>query len=321
MKKINFFKIIEKELQMVENQLIREVSTANSLSSEVSKYIFKSGGKRLRPALLILTAKHYNYSGDAHIHIATAIEFIHTASLLHDDVVDEATIRRGTASVNSVWGNRISILVGDFLFAKASSILLNHLKHEIVSTITKTMLKMAEGELLQMSKNKNHATTEDDYIEIVDKKTADLISSACRIGAIIGGGTKSEIERFARFGRDFGIAFQIIDDTLDYTSTVHELGKAIGNDLKEGKLTLPLIYVLKVCKNNEREKIYKTISSDNPDMKFIFSLIAKYKAIEYAKDKARSYAQSALQELVSLPKSKARSTLEGLSKYVVERRF
>lgn len=321
MKKIDFLTIIQKELKEVEKELLNEVSSAHSLSTEVSRYIFRSGGKRLRPALLLLSAKHYNYNGTETIQLATAIELIHTASLLHDDVVDEATLRRGTASVNSVWGNRISILVGDFLFAKASAILSRYTEYEVTKMVSKTMLKMVEGELLQMSKNKNHGTTEEDYIEIIDKKTADLLSIACRIGATIGGAKPSETNSFGKFGKYFGTAFQIIDDTLDYTSTEVEFGKAIGNDLKEGKLTLPLIHALKVCSKQERKKIFETIKSSSPDLHYIHKLINKYNSIDYAKKRAKEFSQNAVKELKKLKPTEARFALEKLSEYIIERRF
>lgn len=321
MKTLDFLTIIKKELKEVENEILNEISSANSLSSEVSKYVFKSGGKRLRPALLLLCAKHYNYRGSATIQLAAAIELIHTASLLHDDVVDEATLRRGTASVNSVWGNRISILVGDFLFAKASAILSRYTDFEVTKMVSTTMLKMVEGELLQMSKNKNHGTTEKDYIEIIDKKTADLLSIACRIGASLGGAKASEIDSFSNFGKYFGIAFQIIDDTLDYISTEVEFGKAIGNDLKEGKLTLPLIHVLKTCSEKEQKRVYETIKSPSPDIHYIYNLIEKYNSIEYAKKKAMEFSRSAVNELKKLKPTKARTALEKLSEYIIERRF
>lgn len=321
MKTIDFLTIIQKELNEVEKKLLSEVSSVHSLSSEVSKYVFRSGGKRLRPALLLLCAKHYNYNGGATIQIAAAIELIHTASLLHDDVVDEATLRRGTASVNSVWGNRISILVGDFLFAKASRILSRYTKYEVTKMVSNTMLKMVEGELLQMSKNKNYGTTEKDYIEIINKKTADLLSIACRIGASLGGGKSLEINSFSNFGKYFGIAFQIIDDTLDYTSTEVEFGKAIGNDLKEGKLTLPLIHVLKTCSEKEQKRVFETIKSSSPDIHYIHKLINKYNSIDYAKKKAMEFSISAVDELKKLKSSRARTALEKLSEYIIERRF
>jgi len=310
-KKIDFLTIIQGELKKVEKELWSQVSSAHSLSSEVSKYVFKSGGKRLRPALLLLCAKHYNYNGESTIQLAAAIELIHTASLLHDDVVDEATLRRGTASVNSVWGNRISILVGDFLFAKASAILSRYTKYEVIKIVSNTMLKMVEGELLQMSKNKNHGTTEKDYIEIIDKKTADLLSIACKIGASLGGAKPAEINSWSNFGKYFGIAFQIIDDTLDYSSTENEFGKAIGNDLKEGKLTLPLIHVLKTCSKKEHKKV----------LHYIQKLINKYNSIDYAKKKAMEFSQIAVNELKKLKPSEARYALERLSEYIIERRF
>ncbi len=321
MKKIDSLTIIQKELKEVEKALLREVSSANSLSAEVSRYVFKSGGKRLRPALLLLSAKHYNYNGRATIELAAAIELIHTASLLHDDVLDEATLRRGTASVNSVWGNRISILVGDFLFAKASAILSRYTEYEVTRMVSNTMLKMVEGELLQMSKNKNHGTTEEDYIEIIDKKTADLLSIACRIGASLAGAKESEIRSFSNFGKYFGTAFQIIDDTLDYTSTEDEFGKAIGNDLREGKLTLPLIHVLKRCSKEEHKKVLETIKSSSPDIHYIHKLIDKYNSIDYAKKKAKEFSMSAVKELKKLKPTEARLALEKLSEYIIERRF
>ncbi len=321
MKKIDFLTIIQKELKEVEKELLKEVSSANSLSSEVSRYVFKSGGKRLRPALLLLSAKHYNYNGRATIELAAAIELIHTASLLHDDVLDEATLRRGTASVNSVWGNRISILVGDFLFAKASAILSRYTEFEVTRMVSNTMLKMVEGELLQMSKNKNHGTTEEDYIEIIDKKTADLISIACRIGASLAGAKEADIQSLSNFGKYFGTAFQIIDDTLDYTSTEDEFGKAIGNDLKEGKLTLPLIHVLKTCSEGEYKRVLETIKSPSPDIYYIHKLINKYNSIDYAKKKATGFSQRAVKELKKLKPSEARLALEKLSEYIIGRRF
>ncbi|HEY4717195.1 MAG TPA: polyprenyl synthetase family protein [bacterium] len=321
---LSFLQPIHRELNNVEKELHRQLSSADSLSAKVGEYIFRSGGKRLRPALLLLSAKHFGYNGAATIKIAAAVELLHTASLLHDDVLDNARLRRGAKSVNSVWGNKISILIGDFLFAKSSAILSSYSQHNnVIQLFSRTMVKMVEGELLQIRKSRKIAITEKDYIEIVDKKTAHLTSIACKIGAILAGAKENNINAMARFGRKLGIAFQITDDTLDYTSTENEFGKAIGKDIEEGKITLPLIYVLRNCNATEKKPIHDALLGVNGEsnIKYIYKLIMKYRSIEYAKGIAKKISEDASSELQNLKSSRARDSLVKLAEYIIERRY
>ena len=241
----DFMKLVEKDLNKLELSIDRLITTKIGFIKEIVNYIIKSGGKRVRPILVILSAKLCGYRGEKHIPFAAIIEFIHTATLLHDDVVDNAKTRRGVSTVNTVWGNEPSVLVGDFLYSKSFELMSNEGNPEILKIISQATTALSEGEILEIIKTADIDTTEKDYFEIIGNKTAVLFSAACEIGAILGKVTTKQRNALKNFGYKLGIAFQLRDDILDYTSYDDVLGKRVGTDLKEGKITLPFIHALK----------------------------------------------------------------------------
>src|SRR4030066_1864564 len=240
------------DLEKVDQEFRNNLRSDVPIISAIGEYLLLSGGKRFRAKLVLLSSKLCGYHGEVHISMASLIEFIHTATLLHDDVVDRAELRRGIDSANSKWGNEASVLVGDFLFTKCFSLLVQSGNWKILQTICKATTIMAEGELEELIKTNDLSLTEDDYLSIITHKTASLISAATQIGAIPGDVSEDKERALSEFGMNVGIAFQLIDDHLDYTSNEEEFGKKIGIDLHDGKITLPLISALHHCNQEER---------------------------------------------------------------------
>ncbi|MHB1645992.1 MAG: polyprenyl synthetase family protein [bacterium] len=320
---INF---IEDDLNKVEKQFDIYLMSETPLINKVAKYVISSGGKRIRPSLVLLCAKLCGYTGEDHILLATVIEFIHTATLLHDDVVDSALLRRGQSSANIVFGSEASVLVGDYLFAKSFEILskINNLK--IISAYANATTLMAEGEVKELVKTADINTTEDEYLDIIIKKTAVLFACASQAGAIISG-KDAELkyeQNLYDYGLNIGIAFQLMDDTLDYTSKNKEFGKFIGNDLKEGKITLPVIHTLERCTDLEKEDfkeiIFKKKITKN-DLNNVLKLINKYNSIEYTIEKANQSIEKAKYNLRKFENSITKESLIELADYVVERKL
>ena len=247
--------LIGDELKQVEQQFKKDLASDVPLIRKVGEYVLSSGGKRIRPALLLLAAKLCDYGGDRHVPLASVIEFIHTATLLHDDVVDNANLRRGIASANTLWGNEASVLVGDFLFSKSFSLMVADGDLNILRILSGATTKIAEGEVLQLVCTSDLTMTEERYIEVVKCKTAVLISAACQAGAILGKVSPEQEVALKDFGMELGIAFQLMDDVLDYAADQKEFGKSIGHDIEEGKITLPLIHTLQLCNADEKERI------------------------------------------------------------------
>lgn len=315
---------IKQDLKDVELEFRKNLDSEVHLIRKVGEYVLNNGGKRLRPSLLLLSARLCGYQGSRHIPLASVIEFIHTATLLHDDVVDNAGIRRGKAAANTLWGSGASILIGDFLFSKSFYLTVADGDLNILKILSSTTTRMAEGEVLQLLKNSDVETTERDYLSVVTNKTASLISVACQIGAILGKVSAEKEKALAGYGMDVGIAFQLVDDCLDYTSNNKELGKAIGNDLREGKITLPLIHIIKNAAASEREEIMAAINADdlkNSQLQSVISLINKYKGIDYALGRAREYLENAKTRLNIFEPNAERAALVALADYVVERTY
>ncbi|MHB1679105.1 MAG: polyprenyl synthetase family protein [bacterium] len=315
---------IEDDLNKVEKQFDIYLMSETPLINKVAKYVISSGGKRIRPALVLLCAKICGYTGEDHILLATVIEFIHTATLLHDDVVDSAFLRRGQSSANIVFGSEASVLVGDYLFAKSFEILskINNLK--IISAYASATTLMAEGEVKELVKTADINTAEDEYLDIIIKKTAVLFACASQAGAIISGKDAEYELNLYDYGLNIGIAFQLMDDTLDYTSKNKEFGKFIGNDLKEGKITLPVIHTLERCTDREKadfkEIIFKKKITKN-DLNNVLKLINKYNSIEYTIEKANQSIEKAKYNLKKFENSITKESLIELANYVVERKL
>lgn len=314
---------IGEDLKKVDLEFRKNLRSKVPIISAIGEHLLLSGGKRLRPLLLILSARACGYTGEAHISMASLIEFIHTATLLHDDVVDRAELRRGMESANAKWGNEACVLVGDFLFTKCFSLLVENGNRKILQAISKATTLMAEGELEELIKTNDLSLTEDDYLSIVTRKTAALFSAATQVGAILADAPEEQEKALMDFGMDFGIAFQLIDDRLDYISKEEEFGKKIGIDLQEGKITLPLIYILNQCSPQELELIRKAVESDPITQELFFQvghLIEKYQGLTYTFQKAEEYITKAKSHLQHFPHSKEKEALSILSDYVLERR-
>ncbi|MBI5327438.1 MAG: polyprenyl synthetase family protein [Deltaproteobacteria bacterium] len=318
------YDIIKQDLKEVELEFKKNLDSDIYLIKKVGEYLLNNGGKRLRPSLLLLFARLCGHRGNRHIPLAVVVEFIHTATLLHDDVVDNANMRRGKAAANTLWGSGASILIGDFLFSKSFYLTVDDGDLHILKILSGITTQMAEGEVLQLLKGSDAEVTEKDYMAVVTNKTASLISASCRIGAILGKALQDKESAAARYGMDLGIAFQLVDDCLDYTSSNEELGKTIGNDLREGKVTLPLIHTMKNTTRAEREEIVAAIEANDlkdSQLLSIMSLIKKYKGIDYTLGKARQHVEDAKTHLGSFEPNLERAALIALADYVVERAF
>ncbi len=316
--------LIGDDLEKVDQEFRKNLKSEVPIISAIGEYLLLSGGKRFRAKLLILSAKLCGYRGDHHISMASLVEFIHTATLLHDDVVDRAELRRGMDSANAIWGNEASVLVGDFLFTKCFSLMVENGNWKILQTMAKATTLLAEGELMELIRTNDLTLSEEAYLSIVARKTASLISAATRIGAILGEVPEEKERALSAFGRDVGMAFQLIDDNLDYTSREEEFGKKIGTDLQEGKITLPLIYTLSQCDPGEKSLIGKIVESDQitpEDFFRVVELIEKYQGIEYTLSKAKGYIENAKEQLRPFNPSKEKEALMAMADYVLERRW
>lgn len=317
-------KWIGDDLEKVDTEFRRNLTSNVPIIAAIGEHLLLSGGKRLRPLLLLLSARACGYHGTEHITMASLIEFIHTATLLHDDVVDRAELRRGMESANSKWGNEACVLVGDFLFTKCFSLLVENGNPKILQAIARATTLMAEGELEELIKTNDLSLTEEGYFSIIARKTAALFSAATQIGAILGQAPEEKERAFIDFGMDLGIAFQLIDDSLDYTSREQEFGKKIGIDLQEGKITLPLIFVLRQCSEEESALIHEAVLADPVTRESFFKvvrIIEKYRGLNYTWEKAREYVDRAKGHLFFLPDSREKDALFSLSHYVLERRL
>jgi len=310
------------DLKKVDQEFRKNLRSNVPIISTIGEHLLRSGGKRFRAKLLLLSAKLCGYSGENHISMASLIEFIHTATLLHDDVVDKAKLRRGIESANSKWGNEACVLVGDFLFTKCFTLMVESRNWNILHTISRATTIMAEGELEELIRTNDLSLTEEGYLSIITRKTASLISAATQIGAVLGNVSEEKEGALSEFGMNVGIAFQLIDDNLDYTSK--KSGKKIGIDLQEGKITLPLIFTLKHCDEGEKAFIQETVNSHPITKKAFFrvvEIIERHQGIQYTWEKAKQYVEGAKDYLRLFPDSKEKEVLYALADYVVERKL
>lgn len=315
--------LLKDDLQRVEAQFKVDLTSDVELIRKVGEYVLASGGKRVRPILLLLAARLAGYRGDAHIGLASVVEFIHTATLLHDDVVDSAVLRRGNASANSVWGNEASVLVGDFLFAKSFSIMVRGGNLRVLQALADATTQMAEGEVLQLIGTCDLDMDEERYLKVIESKTAILISAACQVGGILGEVAPDREEALAAFGMDLGIAFQLMDDALDYVADQEEFGKAKGHDLAEGKMTLPLIYALQYCSPGERRQVAEVIETEELEevaLARVIELIQRYQGIEYTRRRAADMVARAKSRLAVFPPGEEKTALFSVADYVLSRR-
>jgi octaprenyl-diphosphate synthase len=305
------------------DQLIHDqLSTNVPLIGQVCQHIIDSGGKRLRPLLVLLVAKALGYQGKDHIKIAAIIEFIHTATLLHDDVIDDSTLRRGDRTANNIWGNSTSILVGDFLTTRTFQLISQLRSFEAMETLARTTNSITEGEVRQLINRNNADITETAYFEVILDKTARLFQAAAEMTAIICKSSEAQCQSLGRYAINLGAAFQLIDDALDYVGDSQELGKNTGDDLAEGKTTLPLIYALKQAKPEDAALIRHAIEHSSRDnLPAILNAIASTGAVQYTLDRAKYYAHQAIEDLKVLAPSPYRDGLQFLAEFAIRRQF
>lgn len=310
------------ELLGVEDQVRKNLDSSVALVNTVAAHILSSGGKRIRPLFVLLCARLCGYPGHDHLLLGSLVEFIHTATLLHDDVVDDADVRRGRRAARKVWGNQISILVGDYLYSRAICQIVDFRNQSINEAMAEACRKMAEGEVLQLYYNGNPLMPEPEYLRIIEHKTAGLIAAACKIGSIVGGATDDQQDALFRFGQHLGIAFQLADDTLDYTANGDQLGKALGQDLRQGKATLPLLHLLQHCPEQDRQMIkdrMETRTLSEEDLRRILMLMQEYGSIAYSMDRAQAFVAAAKRDLDSFEDGNPKRALSIAADYMVTR--
>lgn len=313
--------LLKAELSQIEMTIQRKLKSQVPTVTHIARHIIMSGGKRIRPIILLLAEKALGYTGPRSIQMATAIEFVHTATLLHDDVIDNAQLRRGRPSCNAIWDNKMSVLVGDFLYCQVSSIVAEDGDVKILKCITEATGNTTEGEVLEVTKSRDLQLDESEYFKIIEYKTGMLMGCATQVGAILAG-APTKIERSLKeFGMNLGISFQLADDVLDYVSVEEEFGKEKGVDLKEGKITLPLLHALSRCDEKEREIIQQgTISATTDDFLKVLDVLKKYKSIEYTLGLAQEKLQKTQAYLHSLPDNPYTDALYKITDYVTQRR-
>lgn len=308
------------ETQAVDNLILNELSSDVVLINQIGHYIIGNGGKRLRPMLLLLAAKALGKVEEPHLIMAAVIEFIHTATLLHDDVVDESELRRGKESANAVWGNAASVLVGDYLYSSAFEMMVRTNNMRVMEILSKTTTAIAEGEVLQLLNCNNPDTTEEKYLEVIARKTAILFSAATRLAAVIADADADTEEALAVYGQQLGVAFQLIDDALDYKASTEELGKNLGDDLAEGKPTLPLIYAIQHGNEQQAQIVIDAIRQGSREaFNDVYGVVKALGAIEYTEQCADRAAEKAIASLSCLPDSEYKQALEALARFSVQR--
>jgi octaprenyl-diphosphate synthase len=312
--------LMKSDLEMTDDILINRLNSNVELINQMSHYIINSGGKRIRPLLLLLCARATSYSGKDHHAMAVVIELIHTATLLHDDVVDESATRRGQNTANELWGNAPSVLVGDFLYSRAFEIMVEPNSMEIMRVLSKATNQISEGEVLQLLNIRNAKVSRSEYFEVIEQKTACLFKAACQIAGILSESSEELITALGSFGMHLGNAFQIIDDNLDYESDSSMIGKEIGDDLSEGKVTLPMIYALEQTTGKENIILTNAITeADASNIDNIVDILVNVNAFEFSRNVAKDESIKALNSLKVIPESNYRSALKLLCELSLER--
>ncbi|MDB5775883.1 MAG: octaprenyl diphosphate synthase [Herbaspirillum sp.] len=290
------------------------------LVKQVAEYIIGAGGKRIRPALVLMVAKAYAYKGEAHHELAAVVEFIHTATLLHDDVVDESSLRRGKQTANALFGNAASVLVGDFLYSRSFQMMVSVGNARVMQILADATNVIAEGEVLQLLNMHNPDVDETAYLQVIRSKTARLFEAAAEIGALISGASDAEVAAAGEYGGSLGTAFQLIDDVLDYSGNAAEIGKNVGDDLREGKPTLPLIYLMQHGSAPQRELVRSCIENgDEQHFHEILTAVTGSGALDYTRRAAEKAAQRAAKALDKLPDSRYKTAMLDLAAFAVER--
>lgn len=314
--------LVKEDLEATDNFIISQLESNIPLIRQVLEYVLSCGGKRVRPLVLLLSARALAHRGHQHVALASVIELVHTATLLHDDVVDDSTLRRGHKTAHTVWGSNTSVLVGDFLYSRAFQIVVDFKHQQILDIFAKATHYIAEGEILQLVNCNNPDTTEDFYFEIIQRKTAKLFEIAAQLGAALSTHSEDDIEALRLYGLHLGLAFQLIDDALDYSQSVAQTGKNVGQDIAEGKMTLPLIHAMRKSKGADLELLRHAIQTgSSKKLDIILGIIESTDAIKYTADTAKHHAQQAKSALSRLALSPYRQAMESLSDFVVDRTY
>jgi octaprenyl-diphosphate synthase len=320
---INEIRALTKDdMQAVNKLILQKLRSEVVLINQIGAYIIGSGGKRLRPMLVLLAARACNYQGNAHIDVAAIIEFIHTATLLHDDVVDDSDLRRGRDTANSLWGNEASVLVGDFLYSRSFQMMVDIGSLRVMDILANTTNRIAEGEVMQLLNRNDPNTTEERYREVIHCKTAKLFQAGSQLGAVLADRSEREVQALADYGIHLGTAFQIVDDILDYTASSEQMGKNIGDDLAEGKPTLPLIYAMAHGSAEKVQAIREAIEQGGREnINIVIQAIESTGAIAYTEALAKKEANLAKVALEAIPRSLYRDALVGLAEFSVHRNY
>ena len=310
------------DLKAVNELIIRRMDSPVALIPQLAGHLVIAGGKRLRPLLTLVASRMCGYSGRRHIALATCVEFIHTATLLHDDVVDKSDLRRGLASANSVWGNKASVLVGDFLFSRSFQLMVEDGSLVVLSILSEASAVIAEGEVMQLVTANDTQTGETAYLDVIKAKTAQLFAAACRIGAVVAERPKVEEEALETFGMNLGIAFQVIDDVLDYSAKQATLGKTVGDDFREGKITLPVVLAFRRGNEDERtfwRRTLEDLEQKPGDLEHAFELMEQHDALSDAVSRARHYGAIARDALGIFADGPEKAALLELIDFCIER--
>ena len=314
--------LVAADLVACNQAIVARMDSPIALIPQLAAHIVAAGGKRLRPLLTLATARLCGYEGRRHVHLAACVEFIHTATLLHDDVVDESLLRRGLASANAIFGNKASVLVGDFLFARAFQLMVEDGSLTVLGILSGAAATIAEGEVLQLSTQNDLSTPEDRYLQVIGGKTAALFAAACRVGAVVAGRPGAEEQALAEFGTNLGMAFQLVDDALDYVADEAALGKTVGDDFREGKITLPVLVAHQAGSPAERDFWSRTIESldqNDADLDHALQLMQARGAIGATFDRARRFAEAAKRALAAFPPGELRASLLAVADFTVSR--
>ena len=314
--------LVSGDMERVNATILSRTGSDVTMIPEVANHLINSGGKRLRPMLTLAMAVLAGYPGDGHVKLAAAVEFMHTATLLHDDVVDESDMRRGKLAARMLWGNEASVLVGDFLLGQAFKMMVEVGSLRALEIMSSAAAVIAEGEVMQLAAAKNTATTEDEYLTVIRSKTAELFAAACEVGPVVGNRPKAEQAACRSFGMNLGIAFQLVDDALDYGGKAQKLGKNVGDDFREGKITLPVVLAFRRGSDEERRFWRRTLEASeatDADLDHAIGLMIKHRALEDTVSRARHYGAIATDALALFPASTMKQALEEAVEFCISR--
>ncbi len=316
----NITHAIATDMEAVNRVIRQRLHSEVSLVNQIAEYIISAGGKRIRPVLVLLLANAYGYKGAAHHELAAVVEFIHTATLLHDDVVDESSMRRGRQTANAMFGNAASVLVGDFLYSRSFQMMVSLDNMRVMRILSDATNVIAEGEVLQLLNMHDPDVSQESYLKVIRSKTAKLFEAAAELGALVAGANDAQIDAAGEYGRSLGTAFQLIDDVLDYAGDAAEIGKNVGDDLREGKPTLPLIYLMERGTPEQRELIRSCIENgDEQHFDAVLAAVTSSGALDYTRREAIVAAERAAAAIADLPESEYKQSLLQLCRFAVDR--